>query len=251
MASQGATPVFCVYSSFLQRSYDMLLHDTAIEGLHVVLAVDRAGLVPGDGETHQGLFDVAYLSSVPGMTILSPSNYAELRDLLRVAFSNVSGPVAIRYPRGGEGDYKTGGFEKTMLIREGKDFTLVTYGISVNTAIEAAKELESDDISVEIIKLSQILPIEMDAVFKSVLKTRRLLVLEESAARGSVGEKIAAELALRNASLDKVILKNTGDLFVPCGDIKQLLELCERDVRSVCEAIRRVHNNSTEKEVSV
>ena len=99
MASRGAIPVFAVYSTFLQRSYDMLIHDIAISGLHVVIAVDRAGLVSGDGETHQGLFDVAYLSAIPGMTILCPSSFAELRDMLRYAIDHVSGPVAVRYPR--------------------------------------------------------------------------------------------------------------------------------------------------------
>lgn len=101
MAKQGMTPVFAVYSTFLQRSYDMLLHDVALQGLHVVLAVDRAGLVGEDGETHHGLFDPAFLDTIPGMTVLCPASFAELRDMLEYAVYEVKGPVAIRYPRGG------------------------------------------------------------------------------------------------------------------------------------------------------
>ena len=105
MAKEGAVPVFAVYSTFLQRSYDMLIHDVALDGLHVVLGVDRAGLVGEDGETHHGLFDVAFLSTVPGMTVLAPANFAELRAMLFRAVEEYTGPVAVRYPRGGQGSY--------------------------------------------------------------------------------------------------------------------------------------------------
>ena len=101
LAKQGALPVFAVYSSFLQRGFDMLIHDVSLQGLHVVFAVDRAGIVGGDGETHHGIFDLAYLSTVPGMTILCPASFAELRAQLEQALFEISGPVAIRYPRGG------------------------------------------------------------------------------------------------------------------------------------------------------
>ena len=239
MASCGATPVFAVYSSFLQRSFDMLLHDTAICKQHVVLAVDRAGLVPGDGETHQGLFDVAFLSSIPGMTIFSPACFEELRDTLRFAVEKVDGPVAVRYPRGGEGEYRDGGFEKVKLLRDGKDITLVTYGVSVNTALNAVEILARDGISVEIIKLNCIHPIDMELVIKSVEKTGKMLVLEESAERGSVGEKISAELALIEKTPKKIILKNTGDSFAPCGGIDELRKYYGIDTESICDVIKK------------
>ena len=239
LASKGAIPVFAVYSTFLQRAYDMLIHDVAISGLHVIFAVDRAGIVSSDGETHQGVFDAAYLRSIPGMTVFSPSNFAELRDMLDFSLNNISGPVAVRYPRGGEGAYKAGGLDAAKRIREGKDFTLVTYGISINTAVEAAKKLGNDGISVEIVKLGRICPIDMDMINSSVAKTGRLLVLEECVARGSVGEGIAATLAQGNASsLKSVILLNIGERFVPCGDAAELQKLCGIDTESVCGAIR-------------
>ena len=241
MASKGAIPVFAVYSTFLQRSYDMLIHDVAISGLHVVCAVDRAGLVPNDGETHQGVFDVAYLSSVPGMTVLCPASYAELSDMLLHAVDNIGGPVAVRFPRGGEGEYIDGGADYVKTIREGKDFTLVTYGVNVNTAVDAAKALEREGISVEIIKLGCICPIDIDmisAIKNSVGKSGRLMVLEECSARGSAGENIVTALAKHGVELKSILLLNTGDTFVPCGEIDDLRKLCGIDADSVCGKIR-------------
>ena len=255
MASRGAIPVVAIYSTFLQRAYDMLLHDVAISGVHVVFAVDRAGLVPGDGETHQGLFDVAYLSSIPGMTVYSPASFAELRDMLRHAIENIGGPVAVRYPRGCEGAYKDGGAEISRTIREGSDFTIVTYGEIVNTALEAAEMLEDEGISAEIIKLGRIAPIDMDAIVESVSKTERLLVLEECSGCGSVGERVAAAISMRAMAPKSIILMNTEGLFAPCGDINDLRKFCGIDAQSVCgkiedELVRQLRAPSTEKDTA-
>ena len=266
LASRGAVPVFAVYSSFLQRSYDMLLHDIALSKLHVVLAIDRAGVVSGDGETHQGVFDVAFLRSVPGMTIFAPSNYAELRGMLRLA-TGILGPVAIRYPKGMEGAYKDGGADNVKKVRIGKDFTLVTYGISINTALEAAEILSAEGIDIEIIKLGRINPVDISLIADSVAKTGRLAVLEECAQRGSVGESVITALAQWGTKQGKhsqplqrnfdalktyssarnndarvpktVILLNTGDRFLPCGDAEDLRKLCGIDTLSVSDAIRK------------
>ena len=122
MAKQRAIPVAAIYSTFLQRSYDMLLHDVAIQNLHVVLAVDRAGLVGEDSETHQGVFDVAYLTSIPGMKIYCPASFEELRAMLRYAVTKCRGPVAVRYPRGGEGAYTSmSGIEGVSILGQGRD----------------------------------------------------------------------------------------------------------------------------------
>ncbi|MDR1159157.1 MAG: 1-deoxy-D-xylulose-5-phosphate synthase, partial [Syntrophomonadaceae bacterium] len=121
LAARGAKPVFAVYSSFLQRAYDMLIHDLSLSKCHAVLAVDRAGVVGRDGETHQGVFDVAFLCSVPYMAVLCPASFAELRDMLALALDRVGGPVAVRYPRGGEGEYKaSAGSAPSSLLREGR-----------------------------------------------------------------------------------------------------------------------------------
>ncbi len=131
LAKQGAKPVFAVYSSFLQRSYDMLIHDVSLLGLHVVLGVDRAGLVGGDGETHHGAFDVSYLSSVPGMTVLCPASFAELRAMLELAVEEIKTPVAIRFPRGGQGRLQTTPRRMVAVLGEGADAALVVYGVLV------------------------------------------------------------------------------------------------------------------------
>ena len=121
MAKQGLTPVVAIYSSFLQRAYDQLIHDTALSDLHVVFAVDRAGMVGADGETHHGIFDATFLSEIPNMTVLCPSNFAELRTMLDRAVNEIKGPVAIRYPRGGEGNYKeNSGRQNLVVLREGE-----------------------------------------------------------------------------------------------------------------------------------
>ena len=238
MSTRGAVPVFAVYSSFLQRSYDMLIHDIAINKQHVVFAVDRAGLVPGDGETHQGVFDIAYLRSIPGMTILCPSNYAELNDMLYHALEVVSGPVAVRFPRGDEGAYKDGGAQPIKQISEGTDFTVVTHGISINTAVEAEQKLALEGISIEIIKLGCVAPIDIEPIINSVKKTGRILVLEECAGNGCAGEAIITMLAKAGCCPKTVALLNTGDIFAPCGQIEQLRSICGIDTESVCTVIR-------------
>lgn len=239
-ASCGLIPVFAVYSTFLQRSYDMLIHDVAISGHHVVFAVDRAGLVGADGETHHGVFDVAYLTSVPGMTILAPASFKELEDMLQFAVNDIKGPVAVRYPRGAEGYYKEGGVKPSKVVREGFDFTIVTYGTMVNIALSAAAELEQYGFEIEVIKLDFISPIDFRAIKNSCEKTGRLLVLEEVAASGCVGEKIASGLMQSGCTVQTLILKNLGNKFITHGSASELRKQCCIDADSVVKAIMGV-----------
>ena len=223
MAKQGAVPVFAVYSSFLQRGYDMLIHDVALQKLHVVFAVDRAGLVGSDGETHHGVFDVNYLCSVPGMTVLCPASFSELHDMLRFAIEEVKGPVALRYPRGGEGEYTGSSLAPEQLIRSGDDVTLVCYGTMVNQALSAAEILEKQGIGAEIIKLGIIKPNSFTMTLNSLRKTGRLLVAEEVCAPGSVGEQLAASAAENAITLKGIRLLNLGDGIVSHGTVQELL----------------------------
>lgn len=227
MAKQGAVPVFAVYSTFLQRSYDMLLHDVAIDRLHVVLGVDRAGLVGEDGETHHGVFDVAYLNSIPGMTVLAPSSYAELEQMLERAILEIEGPVAVRYPRGGEGSY-TGdsGTEPCTILRRGKDITLAGYGILINDLIEAAKRLSAVGVEAEIVKLNIITPLFPDVVLNSVRRTGVLLTAEDCVAEGGVGQRLCAALG-QSGIAAKAYCLSCGDSFVTHGRLSCLKqELC-------------------------
>ncbi len=241
MAKQGEIPVFAVYSTFLQRSYDMLIHDVALQKLHVVFGVDRAGLVGADGETHHGIFDVAYLSSVPYMTILAPSSFAELEEMLETALLKIEGPVAVRYPRGGENGYSDNhSQERSTLLRPGSDITLVSYGISIGDALKAAEQLAEQGISVEVVKLNQICPLAPELVIESVRKTGRLLVLEEVADQGCIGERLCSELMLHQIPVQRAKRLNCGTEFVPHGSMSQLRKLVGIDVDSVVRAAQEM-----------
>lgn len=255
MAAQGIKPVFAVYSSFLQRSYDMLIHDTALGRLHTVLAVDRAGIVGRDGETHQGVFDVSFLCSVPGMTVLCPASYAELADMLEYALYNVEGPVALRYPRGGQGGFdgntfktKDGGFSHESVVREGTDITIAVYGTMLNQAVSAAEILDGQGISAEIVKINIINPYEGSEVLRSLEKTRVLLTAEEVCAHGSLGRRILALCAERGLTLKGTKLLNLGDGILPQGAPSELLERSGLDGRSIAasaaELITRVRGET-------
>lgn len=239
MAKQGLLPVFAVYSSFLQRGFDMLIHDVAILNLHVVFAVDRAGIVGEDGETHQGVFDVGMLRAVPGMTVLCPSNTAELKSMLRMAVYDCTGPVAVRYPRGGENGFREDlSSESTSVISVGGDITIAAYGNMINQAIEAAELLLADGIHAEVIKLSCISPIDPGPVVDSVMKTRRLLIAEDCVENGCVGHALAAALAQQGVAADRVILLNLDAKFVQHGSVEKLMHECGLDAEELYSAAK-------------
>ena len=222
MAKQGLVPVFAVYSSFLQRGFDMLIHDVSLLGLHTVFCVDRAGLVGNDGETHQGVFDVCYLSAVPGMTILCPASFQELHDMLGYAIHEVTGPAAVRYPRGGEGRYTDSLMQAENLIREGTDVTVVCYGTMINEVLNAADELQSRGVSAEIIKLGMIAPNSFEQCIGSVRKTGRLLVAEEVCSVGCVGSALLAAISVAGVELKAAELLNLGNGIVRHGTVDEL-----------------------------
>jgi len=237
LAKQGMVPVFAVYSSFLQRGFDMLLHDVALQRLHVVLAVDRAGLVGADGPTHHGCQDVGYLTQIPGMTVLCPACFDELKSMLRAAVA-MDGPVAVRYPRGGEArQYPDWKGESASILREGTNVTLASYGTLTDELLAAADLLAEKGVSAEVIKLHRIAPLEAGSVVESVRRTGRLLVLEDCNENGSIGQQLAAALAQAGVVLRTLILKNLRDAFAPQGTVAQLRKQLGLDAESVAEAI--------------
>ena len=240
LAKQGMIPVVAIYSTFLQRAYDMLLQDVAMLGLHVVFAVDRAGLVGGDGETHHGVFDVNYLRSVPGMQVLCPASQAELGQMLRRAVLEMTGPVAVRYPRGCDGTFT--GIAEQPCLREGSDITLVTYGTLINEVLAAAKLLEARGISAEVLKLPSIKPLDVRTVAASMRKTGRLLVAEESVCIGCAGKELLASLRARGVG-GPVRLCNLGDRFIPHGAVPELYRMAGLDARSLADAAWEVCQN--------
>lgn len=248
MAKQGLIPVFAVYSTFFQRSYDMLIHDVAIDKLHVVFCVDRAGLVGDDGETHHGLFDAAFLKTIPGLTVLCPASLAELSAMLRRAVYEIPGPVAVRYPRGGENHYSEDhSQDPACVLQEGSDLTLVSFGTLTGSILLTAQRLRRDGISAQVIKLNQIAPLPKEAVLQSLRQTGRLLVAQECAESGSPGEGLLAAAAAAGIPLKRAELCSCGDGFVTHGTVPQLRERCGLDLESLYQKAREVAAYGSEK----
>ena len=240
MAKQGLKPVFAVYSSFLQRSFDMLIHDVSLSAMPVVFAVDRAGLVGADGETHQGSFDVSFLRTVPGMRIYAPASYRELRSMLKLALDG-SGPAAIRYPRGGEGEYSgDSSGQDCCVLMQGRDVTIVSYGILINDALKAARELRTSGINAGVIKLNRLDKEHFDAVEKAAGETGRLVIAEEACERGCLGNRILACLVQEDVYLRGARLLNLGSGIVPHGEVFQLRRLCAIDSGAMIKAAREL-----------
>lgn len=197
LAAGGTLPVFAVYSTFLQRSYDQLLNDTSIMGNHLVLAIDRAGLVPDDGETHQGIFDIPFLRTIPGMTVYAPSSFSELQQHLKTALYKENGPVAVRYPKGGEpegaADYLPSESCCSLYGSSDADVLIVTYGRLYFHAVAAADTLTSEGVSIAVLKLNRVWPLEAECLSK-MAAFKWVMVVEESYISGGIGEYIAGKL---------------------------------------------------------
>ncbi len=222
----GGIPVVAIYSTFLQRAYDNLIHDIALGNNHTVFAIDRAGLVGGDGATHQGVFDISYLSAVPNISLLSPSSYSELEKMLKYAIEEHKGPVAIRYPRGrcyldiDNGDFT---LSKASVIRKGENITIVAEGQSVCLALKSAELLEKKGVQAEVIDVRTIKPMDYDTIFDSALKTGAIFSIEENMKRGGMGEMIASELRLRSIDV-KMQIKAIDDEYITHASISDLNE---------------------------
>ena len=248
LAKQGMVPVVALYSTFLQRSYDMILQDLAMLKLHTVLAVDRAGLVGEDGETHHGVFDVGFLRQVPGMTVLCPVSLAELRDMLRWAVKEQSGPIAVRYPRGSDRDYSQSdwqGIANTVKRhRSGSDVTIVTYGTLLQNAMDAAELLSRQGIEATVLRLLAVSDLAADQIIMNVSERKHIVVLEEVCSGSGIREALAWEVrqAMPGCRVDGIDL---GRNFVTHGDIASLYRHYGLDAQSVCRYIQEVlhHEN--------
>ena len=237
MAKQGLTPVFAVYDSFLQRGFDMLVQDVALEHLHVVLGVDRCGLVGADGETHHGCID--YLSQIPGMTVLTPASFAELRRMLHRAVLEEKGPVAVRYPRGGECGYHGDCGGESVTVFGGGAAAVVTYGILTGQALEAAELLKNEGISLRVVKLNQVAPLDGEAVCAALDGASHIVAVEDQLRAGCVGERLAAVLAERGIPT-RLLLRNVGDALPPQGTVPQLWQSLGLDAQGIAQAVREV-----------
>lgn len=242
MAKQGLIPVIAVYSTFLQRAFDMMIHDVSLLNLHVVFAVDRAGLVGSDGETHHGLFDISYLSSVPNMTIFSPSNFSELDYYLNKAVFDVDGPVAIRFPRGTESKLISSDvYNDEVKIRDGDFVTMVGYGTEIDELCAAADILSSRGISVDLVKLNVLKPNKFPVVMDSLRKTGRLFIAEDACASGCIGFKILTIAAKNEIHIHSADLVNLGEGIVPHGDVFLLKKDYSLDSESIADRIFKTY----------
>jgi len=242
MAASGLKPIFAVYSSFLQRSYDQLIHDVAIQNLPVIIAIDRAGIVGNDGETHQGLFDLAFLSEIPNFVIMAPKDFKELDEMLEYAV-NLNKPVAIRYPRGGEGIVKFDKCEdinlgKAEIIKQGKDFTIVAIGKMVERAVEVSNLLEKENIDAEIINVRFLKPLDKETILKSAEKTKNVITIEDGILKGGLGTAVIE--AVNNSNLQNINVKTFGydDIFVKHGSVEEIEKQNKLDAKSIAEFIK-------------
>ena len=188
-------PVFAVYSSFLQRAYDQILHDVCIQHLHVVFAIDRAGLVGSDGETHQGIFDLSFLTSIPNMTVMAPKNGSELSAMLEFALLNFNSPIAIRYPRGqaydGLEEYNAPiRYGKAEMIIEESDIALVAAGNMLITALAVRDKLKEKGYNITIVNERFIKPVDTDMLERLSESHRLIVTMEENVLSGGFGEAV-------------------------------------------------------------
>ena len=246
LAKQGMVPVVAIYSTFLQRAYDQIMQDVAMLHLHVVFAIDRAGLVGDDGPTHHGVFDVGFLRQMPGMLILAPASLAEQKQMLRWAVEEYDGPVAIRYPRGGEGAYSGSGWEGSMARsggvvrhREGADVTLVTYGTLLGNVQEAAELLSKEGIQATVLRLLTVSRLPVEEILALMSENRRLVLAEEVCTGSGIRGGLAWELERRCPEL-KMEGLNLGADFVTHGSTKKLYEVCGLDSASIARAAKDV-----------
>jgi 1-deoxy-D-xylulose-5-phosphate synthase len=239
MAKDGFIPVVPIYSSFLQRAYDQLVHDVAIQNLPVIICADRAGLVGNDGETHQGLFDLSFTNSIPNFTVMAPRNFNELREMLDLAVT-LNKPVLIRYPRGGEEaceNVKKLEYGKAEVLKEGNDFTIIAIGKMVDRSLKVARDLEDENnIHVEVINARFLKPLDKDTIWESIEKTKNVITVEDGIEIGGLGTA-TSELIVQKKQ--KISLKKFAypDEFIKHGNVKELEEKYKLDEKSIKEYI--------------
>ena len=243
LAKQGMIPIVALYSTFLQRGYDQIMQDICMLRLHVILAVDRAGLVGDDGPTHHGVFDVGFLRQMPGMLLLNPVSFAEQQDMLRWAVSEYDGPVAIRYPRGSEGSYTASdwkGLETSVVThRQGKDVTFVTYGVILDNVLEAAKLLSRQGIEATVLRLVNLTDLHEAQILELAPKDRPVIVVEEAATGSGIHEALAYGL-MQLCPGCRVSGRDLGKDFITHGNVKKLYEICGLDATSLAAYAKEV-----------
>ncbi|HMN49472.1 MAG TPA: 1-deoxy-D-xylulose-5-phosphate synthase [Ignavibacteriaceae bacterium] len=257
MATQGIIPVVAIYSTFLQRGFDQIIHDVALQKLHVVFVLDRAGLVGADGPTHHGVFDLAYLRLIPGMVVMAPKDEAELRDMLYTAVEYKNGPIAIRYPRGSAlGVELKEGFTlieigKAEKLIEGDDIAILALGSMVDYSLKAQKLLKEQGINSEIINMRFAKPLDNEMLDYVANKFQKIVTLEENNLPGGFGSAVAEYFMSKNYKND-IKLIGLPDKFVDHGTQEELHHLLGIDPAGIAESVREfIHHNKINQKVSL
>ncbi len=256
LAKEGMHPFVAIYSSFLQRAFDNIIHDTAIASLPVVYCIDRAGIVGEDGVTHHGSYDLAYMSAIPGMTISAPSSGTMLTDLMKIAAeSDIKGPWAIRYPRGTAAPLSDGvsyqpptpGKANRVISHDQPDVVLLSIGIMLNTAIEAARILQNEGIKADVVDMVWLKPIDKSIIESVSISGAPIITLEDGTVEGGLGSMVSSLLTARG-NANRVARVGIPDSFIAQGTVKELHKLCNMDAQSVVDLAKnlvRDNKNST------
>ena len=252
LAKDGLKPFVAIYSSFLQRAYSHIIHDVAIEGLPVTFCIDRAGLVGEDGPTHHGVFDLAYLRSIPGMTIAAPRNGDELRRLMHTSLT-LAGPIAIRYPRGRAKNKLSGTIEhvtigKGVRIKDGNDLAILTIGTVADDTTDAIKQAEHDTgKSIAHYDMRFVKPLDSDILTEVARKRCPVITIEDGTVNGGMGSAVLEWLAdyfnsseREETAMPRLIRMGVPDRFIPQGTPDQLHHLCGFDAEGIYKTIKSI-----------
>ncbi len=239
LAKQGMIPVVALYSTFLQRSFDQILQDIAMLHLHTVLAVDRAGLVGEDGETHHGVFDVGFLRQAPGMTILCPVSLAEQQSMLTWAVEDYDGPVAVRYPRGGNRGYEANDWAEAAPVkchRQGGSVALITYGTLLSNVLEAAEILRQKGVETTVLRLLRVEPIPVEEILSQLGEAKTLVILEEACTGSGIKEALSWQLHEKAPHL-RILGRDLGKQFITHGALNTLYQHYGLDGASIAKFV--------------
>ena len=245
LAAQGMTPFCNVYSTFLQRGYDQLIHDVALQKLNVIFCIDRGGLVGEDGPTHHGAFDLAYLRLVPNMIVSAPMNEMELRNLMFTAQQDNMGPFSIRYPRGRgvntdwHNEMELVKIGKGRVIRHGNDAAIISIGHVGNFAQKAADLLANDDIEVEIIDMRFLKPFDEELLHQTLKSFDKIITVEDGTVVGGLGSLVAEFMTKHNYTNTLKIL-GVPDRFIEHGTPAELYKECGYDVDGIYQAVKEI-----------
>jgi len=245
LATEGFKPVVAVYSTFLQRAYDQILHDVCLQNLPVVFSMDRAGIVGEDGPTHHGLFDLSYLRSMPNMVLMAPKDENELQHMLKTAVEH-DGPAAVRYPRGNvigvklDEELNPLDIGKAELLRPGKDLVLVAVGSTVYCAMEAAERLDSQGIEAAVINARFVKPLDRELILTWAERTGRVVTIEENMLQGGFGSAVIEMFEEESFSPKAVKRLGVSDFFVPHGSQATLRNLCGIDTDAIERAVLKL-----------